>query len=363
MRPSPRLALAPILLRALLLLLAPQAPEASLPCEPWCVSPCSDLNGDVTGECGGCAGDEFRCAPGKPGYPSSRRFDEPSGGVDDEIIITVPDEDAEGTSICRRLDRVDLLRMDARELAAALAKPTIVSNMTAAWPDVSWLQHFEFDASHPDFPADRARRGAQEAMVRIFHQLYGVPEVFRHRTSKLRLSYSTSTGMGVSFCNHGFSWLALLMGAKHWFFAPHTVPAPPNPDCPPASGVVAPPFGATYQCSQRAGELIVVPTAMWHATCNTGTTFAFGGEDMCDLAPCAPSSPSYHCVDVERTVECHEWLGRGADGSEPLREATPTVSVGVGKRLEQAQLTVRSVDPAVWDAVSLEPPPHDRDEL
>ncbi len=37
-------------------------------CEPWCVSPCSELNGNNVNECGGCTGAAFRCQPGVDGF-------------------------------------------------------------------------------------------------------------------------------------------------------------------------------------------------------------------------------------------------------------------------------------------------------
>ena len=43
--------------------------QAGFSCEPWCTEPCTDLNGDVTRECNGCSGAQFRCQPGSAGYP------------------------------------------------------------------------------------------------------------------------------------------------------------------------------------------------------------------------------------------------------------------------------------------------------
>ena len=39
-------------------------------CQPWCVSPCAELNGNVYDECHQC-GAEFRCRPGAEGMPTA----------------------------------------------------------------------------------------------------------------------------------------------------------------------------------------------------------------------------------------------------------------------------------------------------
>ena len=37
-------------------------------CEPFCIDPCTDLNGDVGYECGACTERQFRCQPGAVGF-------------------------------------------------------------------------------------------------------------------------------------------------------------------------------------------------------------------------------------------------------------------------------------------------------
>ena len=37
--------------------------HAHASCEPWCTSPCAELNGDPSVECGQCVGDLYRCKP------------------------------------------------------------------------------------------------------------------------------------------------------------------------------------------------------------------------------------------------------------------------------------------------------------
>ena len=45
-------------------------------------------------------------------------------------------------------------------------------------------------------------------------------------------------------------------------------------------------------CLQRPGEVMIVPTAWWHATCNLAEfTLGIGGQDSCDLIDCTPPGP------------------------------------------------------------------------
>ena len=49
--------------------------------------------------------------------------------------------------------------------------------------------------------------------------------------------------------------------------------------------------GVTH-CLQEAGEVMVVPTAWWHATCNLEAfTLGVGGQDSCDMKDCTPPGP------------------------------------------------------------------------
>jgi len=62
-----------------------ESPAARWPREEWeeleacavyCAEPCSELNGDVVRECGGCSGSAFKCRPGAAGFSSKRGKDE-----------------------------------------------------------------------------------------------------------------------------------------------------------------------------------------------------------------------------------------------------------------------------------------------
>ena len=45
-------------------------------------------------------------------------------------------------------------------------------------------------------------------------------------------------------------------------------------------------------CTQKPGEIMIVPTTWWHATCNSGEfTFGIGGQDSCGMRDCTPPGP------------------------------------------------------------------------
>ena len=132
--------------------------------------------------------------------------------------------------------------------------------------------------------------------------------------------------------------------------------------CPAATYAVEqpPPPGATHGCVQRPGEVVVVPTAWWHATCNYGGTFAFGGEDDCDVRPC-PSRPVGErdvCADAELVVQCHGPLGAESRSAYATRMRIEGSKTAKGE-LEQSIMTVRRVDSSVWEALDW----RDKDEL
>lgn len=258
---------------------------------------------------------------------------------------------------CGSLSASELLQLNASDLAADFTTPHVITGLLDAWPDVStWLHLFTFDTSNPDEPADAERREAREEMLRVFARLYGVPAPFA-RSTALRVSYHNQTARrrGVTFCSHGLSWLALLTGTKQWYFAPHDVHArPTDPTCKGVAGGphAAPPAGTTHACEQRSGELIVVPTGWWHATCNDGVTFAFGGQDECDAVPCPRDAVGFWCptTDAQLTIDCFGDHGRTrartdergrylhGDGSSVPRAPER------GKLFEEAQQVTRSVD-------------------
>ena len=81
-------------------------------------------------------------------------------------------------------------------------------------------------------------------------------------------------------------------------------------------------------CLQRPGEVMIVPTAWWHATCNLAEfTLGIGGQDSCDLIDCTPPGPEgesqqeYHMRMQVITCMCivpHAYAGH------PLPHALPS---------------------------------------
>ena len=104
----------------------------STACEPWCLSvACSELNGDVEHECGGC-GAHAACRPGAAGYVA-RAFVGGTGRVAPGVESTAVESSTAPkmarsnvtAAACRRITADQLRRMNAHE--RALAEPTIVS--------------------------------------------------------------------------------------------------------------------------------------------------------------------------------------------------------------------------------------------
>lgn len=87
--------------------------------------------------------------------------------------------------------------------------------------------------------------------------------------------------------NHGMAWVGLVAGMKLWHLLPPHMPRPPNPSCRRRDAIEAL-EGGTH-CLQRPGEVMLVPTAWWHATCNLAPyTLGLGGQDDCDMGECTP---------------------------------------------------------------------------
>jgi hypothetical protein len=234
------------------------------------------------------------------------------------------------------------------------------------WPQSStWLHLFEFDASHPDLPSDATRQESQDAMMFVFARLYGLPRPFS-RTTTLRVSRG-GAGSGVTFCRHGFSWLAMLEGGKRWLFAPPNATRPQQEqEC---DGLLdgkaddSVPNEITHVCTQRPGEVMVVPTAWWHSVCNTASSFAFGGQDDCDTDHRMGSE----IMSDIRQVECHGDTGSQRADNDPegknLRLGKVHRLQSRHKAFEQSTLSVRSVKPGWRETIDGLAWTRDRDEL
>lgn len=282
---------------------------------------------------------------------------------------------------CKQVLESELVQMDAGQLSRALAEPVLVlADKRAAGSRARhrvWMPYFKFDGEDPTTPPDQARQAAQTALAHLLERLdFGAPPPFKRRTTRFRISLDAGAPKrGVtSDVNHGFSYLTLLEGAKSWHLAPPWRPRPDSAACAEGTRPGKAP-GATLVCEQTEGMTMVVPTGWWHTTCNwEGGTLGIGGEDDCDKVACEPppTDPrrSRVCSDPWRWQACF-----GAYGEEARDRAMELAARGGGwkreramnMRLEQAIMTVRSVDPALWQAVQMEPPlefdrEHEEDE-
>ena len=184
--------------------------------------------------------------------------------------------------------------------------------------------------------AEQARRDAEEELWETLVRDFRPPKAFVR--SSQWMVHSVGRTSGVHMCKHGFAWLAAVVGGKAWFLAPPERPRPDNPECqasPQAApgATLVPPHGVTHACMQKEGEVVVAPTAWWHATCNLGVTVAIGGQDECDLVrdcfafvdmdpvpdPTYTAKPMWrYCADPTLHESCH-----GDAGEEHARRAHP----------------------------------------
>ena len=288
------------------------------------------------------------------------------------MIAAAEPEDSLAPKACGQVLESELVKMDADQLSRALAEPVLVvlSDKRAAGSRArhrDWMPYFKFDGEDPTNPPDQARQDAQTALAHLLERLdFGAPAPFKRRTTRFRISLDKGGApkRGVtSDVNHGFSYLTLLEGAKSWHLAPPWRPRPDSASCEEGTRPGNAP-GATLVCEQTEGMTMVVPTGWWHTTCNwEGTTLGIGGEDDCDKVACEPppTDPrrSHVCSDPRRWAACFGEYGEEArDRAVELaaRHGGRKRERAMNMRLEQAIMTVRSVDPALWQAVQIEPP-------
>ena len=256
---------------------------------------------------------------------------------------------------CKRYSVEDVNRMSTRELAETMMLPTIVSGALSAWKVPSNRESFldafgthEILAARTHFAAhrDTSQFGTyaervqgqraytqkhvlvsefvthfasehivlfsdepgmsqrETALLNAMHAVRETPMFLSRRNDTTFFSFG-SNRQGVNTANHGMTWIALIAGRKLWHVRDGSLPKPREPVC-----SIDPPerIPGTLACTQNAGEIIVLPTAWWHATCNLGEfTVGIGGQDSCDLG-CTeavrkdPNAP--FCHDTSRHVVC-----------------------------------------------------------
>ena len=138
-----------------------------------------------------------------------------------------------------------------------------------------------------------------------------------------------------------FAWLGLLLGTKLWHLSPPHAEPPDEFGCSANHKDCSSDWnrcmrregGSSHMCEQQQGEVVVVPPAWWHATCNQPVSFGsagrytlgIGGQDKCGTIPfnhrdCKLVLPPPErllnkqqetnlCPDAKMAVRCHGTLG------------------------------------------------------
>lgn len=251
----------------------------------------------------------------------------------------------------------ELARLSVRERARVLRRPTLVRGALApSWPlaardptrDVRCRRNVSLitrgvplDATAPR-GCNRGRRYHDTPGCATLHstlqRLFPTPAWLKRSDSRRLLS--VMRGGGVSYhSNHGFAWLGLLHGSKAWFFrdADHRT-AMVDPACKGLRTASADERwraaihhvrerNDTTLCVQHAGDLVVSPTAWWHATCqlSDGVVVGVGGQDDCDgrVEHASPQlrrtlrlpTAMYHTAIADEAEPCHGLFGRALDAA------------------------------------------------
>ena len=251
------------------------------------------------------------------------------------FVGRIPDEEAVP---CQYIDAPSLEGLDTDSLARLFSRPTIIRGLIDHWPaHEMWANMSGFAATfgvhavlsrRANFARNRAVQAREDPNVvtvpladfepHLLHEhiviydgeggmadseyrllgtlrrseAYDVPRVLMRAAGTQVFSFGG--GHGVRMGNHGFAWIGLVAGVKHWYVAPGDIEKPSNPTCEPRERSAIQRIPGVTHCEQLAREVVVVPTAWWHATCNLEAyTFGVGGQDSCDLVDC----PGYEDAD------------------------------------------------------------------
>jgi hypothetical protein len=217
---------------------------------------------------------------------------------------------------CSHYSANEVLRLNASQRATLMSTPIIVKGLLVDWPLRGNLSEPEMVAMFSNMTREvedgelfetSLSKSDQEQIERqhmlpLLEELFPTPEIVYRSSAKRRLSIG-SNDMQVDWCQHGFAWLGLITGQKRWFFAGPDAERPSllqyhvNCSLKYASTV-------SLQCSQRVGDIVIVPAAWWHSTCNIAPTsehehiiIGVGGEDQCDFV-----DGKY---DSSKKIACH----------------------------------------------------------
>lgn len=138
------------------------------------------------------------------------------------------------------------------------------------------------------YPGEPGNAIEEEELVDVLASQTSVPDILM-RTQALVVSLGGGTD-GVRMARHGFAWIGLIAGKKRWYMDHPDIPKPQDPNC--ASRAFDTDSKSSVVCTQIPGEVIMVPTTWWHATCNAELyTLGIGGQDSCDMQDCTPPGP------------------------------------------------------------------------
>jgi hypothetical protein len=292
-------------------------------CEPWCVHPCAELNGDVQSECGSCRGEHYKCNPSHLASTvavesdgSQKPVAKPQRYGDHGNPIKEPSAYFESFTVggCE-LESFDHSQIN-RSFLSARTVPLIIKGATNNWSAVhgAWSREelLRNHASEP-FQLNRDSEGlvedllAWEGKYHMGHAVYPpgscysdpwrpyspmmfgalkhdyeVPEYLTPVVT-FQMGMGYGYGVGVPPENHPASWFAMVSGRKRWVMMPPDAGSSQNgmPGTEPPGFLetrhtglgelelcrpVAKPLDALH-CDQEEGDIIWVPNFWWHETC------------------------------------------------------------------------------------------------
>ena len=356
--------------------------NAHADCEEWCIHPCEELNGSPYEECSSCKGEQFACrfdlaAPMRihVGLAGSDSTEQSLGYV---AISESASLAAREQLACQRVSADEIRRLSTYERADLLSRPTIVTDLMSNWQALrNWSdpESFSLQFGEQGILAKRigpvferlgaVGRDAKSTLVRVrdvlpmsnrlhavlYHgepgnaiaeedflsmldanegTMWHCPHGILSRACGTTVLSLGGGREGVRMANHGLAWIGLVAGMKVWHVRAYNLSKPISPTCVSREDIEELP-GVTH-CLQRAGEVMIVPTAWWHATCNLANfTLGIGGQDSCDLVDCTPQGPQgetpsqlhlrkQFCRNETRAVACHGKAGDDAASRVRLRK-------------------------------------------
>ena len=293
-------------------------------CEPWCLHPCTELNGNPAIECSGC-GSSSGCRPGATGFdksggdgmmsvgvaadgsqPAAEKYG--SHGNPIKEPTSFHDDFVPGACDLESVDHNDV----TRAMLTKATKPFLIKGMTGNWSAHATWSKEELLKRHADEPfqlhaKNHAALGDLLSINGKYHMghavyppgscysdpwrpyspmLFGALRDDYYLPSYLgpmvtfQMGVGSGYGIGVPPENHPSSWFAMIKGRKRWVLRPPNAGSSRNgaPGTEPpgvmqrwgdSSGLCMPENKPTdaLHCDQGEGDVIWVPDYWWHETC------------------------------------------------------------------------------------------------